>query len=372
MRRLVFSFLILLSFVGELKAADRDVLRQIYREVPRQYIAPIKVEDIAILMLKGSMIVDKQLKVGDDNDKVSLYYKGKLVKSLYKPKKKNSVNAWVDLSAEILDLAAEKSPKAMKHDFELPALGMLEAVKKLDGDSKFYLNPEAMKDRRLKHKRNFAERMIDDVLYIKILAFNAYTEQSVKDAVEKNTNAKGLILDLRGSPGGMLSAAVAVSDLFLDDGIMASVSGRDGVVYYDSTEGDIFEGKPIIILIDGQTASSAEVLTAALQEQARAKVVGTNSLGKGSVQKLISLSDGATLSLTNAYFYTPSGLKLHKKGVLPNVCTFEMQEGKDISKLLALSENRMCPSEERAEKGLDVDVAREMLAGGDFVIKNKK
>ena len=130
----------------------------------------------------------------------------------------------------------------------------------------------------------------------------------------------------------MLSEGVAVADLFLDDAIIASTKGRKEAeeVYFNAEDGDILNGRPIVVLIDGDTASAAEVLAAALQEQDRAKVIGTNSLGKGSIQTLVSLSDGATIALTSAYFYTPSGSRLHGHGVLPDVCTFEMPEAKNI------------------------------------------
>lgn len=114
----------------------------------------------------------------------------------------------------------------------------------------------------------------------------------------------------------MLSEGVAVADLFLDDAIIASTKGRKEAeeVYFNAEDGDILNGRPIVVLIDGDTASAAEVLAAALQEQDRAKVIGTNSLGKGSIQTLVSLSDGATIALTSAYFYTPSGSRLHGHG----------------------------------------------------------
>ena len=156
----------------------------------------------------------------------------------------------------------------------------------------------------------------------------------------------------------MLSEGVAVADLFLDDAIIASTKGRKEAeeVYFNAEDGDILNGRPIVVLIDGDTASAAEVLAAALQEQDRAKVIGTNSLGKGSIQTLVSLSDGATIALTSAYFYTPSGSRLHGHGVLPDVCTFEMPEAKNIKNLLALPRNQFCPRESRADEGLDLEM----------------
>lgn len=362
MRKKLILMLLALVAAGEARAADRDVLREIYTRIPEVYVRPISTETAAVNLLKGIPEVDKQLRIGDDDTRMSLYYKGRLLKSLYKPQNKNDVDKWVELSAELLDEAADKSPKAAKHDFEMVDLMMKSAIKQYDGDSKFYLNPDAMKNKRQKHQRNFAERIEDkDKLYIKIGAFNNFTKEDVENAVKEHPEAKGLILDLRGSPGGLLSGAVEIADLFLDNAIVASARSRNDVIFYNAEDGDILEGKPIVVLVDGKTASAAEVLAAALQEQSRAKIVGTNSFGKGSIQSLISLSSGATISLTSAYFYTPSEIKLDKKGVLSNYCTFEMPDAKNVENLLALGEYRVCDREERAGNGLDIAVAAALI-----------
>ena len=357
---LIFFVMFLVS--GNGYAADREVLREIYTKVPDTYVYPLDVETVAVNLLKGIQGVDKQLRIGDDDSRVSLYYKGRLLKSLYKPEDRQNINQWVDLSAELLDLAAEKSPLAAKHDFEMPDLMMKASISQYGDDSKFYLNPEDMSGKRLKHRRNFAARIEDnDKLYIKILAFNNYTKEDVEKAVKEHPEAKGLILDLRESPGGVINGAVDIADLFLDNAIVASTRGQKDIVFYSAKEGDILNGKPIVVLVDGNTASAAEVLTAALQEQSRAKVVGTKTFGKGSIQTLISLSSGGTISLTSAYIYTPSELKLDKKGVLPNYCTFEMPDSKNVENFLALGEYRLCFSEERADKGFDIAVAAALI-----------
>lgn len=362
MRKRLILIMMLLAITGQASAADREVLREIYTKIPEVYVRPVSTETTAVNLLKGIHEVDKQLRIGDDDTRMSLYYKGRLLKSLYKPKNRNDIQQWIDLSVELLDEAADKSPLAAKHDFEMPDLMMKSAIKQYDKDSKFYVNPDEMKNKRQKHQRNFAARLEDkDKLYIKIVAFNNFTREDVEKAVKEYPQAKGLILDLRGSPGGLLSGAVEIADLFLDNAIVASMRSRNNVVFYNSDDGDILGGKPIVVLVDGKTASAAEVLAAALQEQSRAKVVGTRSFGKGSIQSLINLSSGATISLTSAYFYTPSEIKLDKKGVLPNYCTFEMPESKNVSNFLTLDEYRVCYEEERAENGFDIAVAAALI-----------
>lgn len=344
-------------------AADKTVLEEILTEVPRQYVLPAEVNKVAVYLLKGLKGVDKNLQVGDDSDKVTLYYKGVLQKSFYKPKTANDVTEWVDLAAKVIDLAAEKSPTAAKYDFELVDRMLAAAMPYFDEDSKFYPNPESMRNGRPKHRVNFAARLEGDLLYIKIAAFNSQTEQHLSEALNEYKDVKGAILDLRGSPGGMLSEAVGAAGVFIDGGIVVSTQGRNAreVVYYEAEEGDAFNGKPLVVLVDGKTASAAEVMAAALQEQGRAKVVGTRTYGKGSVQNLINLSDGATLSLTSAYYYTPSGMLLHGVGVVPNFCTYEMPQSKNPERLIEMGENRFCERESREDEGLDLDVAKLLL-----------
>jgi carboxyl-terminal processing protease len=140
----------------------------------------------------------------------------------------------------------------------------------------------------------------------------------------------GLILDLRGNPGGLLDQAVNVSDLFIAEGDIVSTRGRhpNTLQRYQATRtdvpgGDILKGLPILILIDGRTASAAEILAAALQSSGRAVVAGTTSYGKGTVQTVVAMPNGGEMTLTWSRFYTPSGYALHGLGVLPTLCTSE-------------------------------------------------
>lgn len=361
----MIKLLILLSFLFwccPCFAADLTFLRQVYTEVPRQYVKPLDVEEIAVAFLKGINKVDADLRVGDDAGRISLYYRGRLQQSLRKPEDRNDIDAWVGLSAGFMDKATQVSREAFRRDFEMPDLMMQEAMQVLDGDSKFYFSAASAEDNRLKHRRNFAARKEGRNLYLKILSFNNYTLQNIRKAVKEHNDAPGLILDLRGSPGGQLGTAIETADLFLDEGIVVSTRGREEKesVYYNSKDGDVWNGKPMIVLTDGKTASAAEVLAAALQEQGRAKIIGTGTFGKGSVQNLIYLDSGAVISLTNAYFYTPSGRKLDKQGIGPDVCTFEMPEGKDVT-LLPSGKDGSCPPEERENTRLELKAAEKML-----------
>ncbi len=353
----------LLWAIASVQAAEEDSFALLYTQVPAQYVRPISVETFAVAELKGLSAADGDLRVGNDGDKVSLYYRGRLQKSLYKPQNAEDAAAWAKLSGEIVDAALEKSAKARRYDFELIDKMTREAVKTLDGDSKYYASLGDWKSDRPKHKRNFGSRREGRNLYLKIVVFNNYTLKEIEKAVREHPDFSGIILDLRDNPGGMLGEAVKIADLFLDEAIIVSSKGReeDSLTYYSAHDGDIAGGRPMVVLVDGQTASAAEVLATALQEQGRAKIVGTGTFGKGSIQNLINLPSGGVLSLTSAYFYTPSGRRLDGKGIVPDICTFEMPESKNVDNLLAIGKVPDCKSESREDTELELKAAARLL-----------
>ncbi|MEO5337301.1 MAG: S41 family peptidase [Magnetospirillum sp. WYHS-4] len=157
--------------------------------------------------------------------------------------------------------------------------------------------------------------------------FNQDTAESILrelEALKRLTGGRlrGIILDLRGNPGGLLSEAVAVADLFLAQGEIVSTRGRhrDSHQHYEATEDDRLQGLPLVLLVDGKTASAAEVLAAALQDRGRAVVAGTTTFGKGSVQTVLRLPNDGEITLTWSRLVAPSGYVLHHLGVLPSIC----------------------------------------------------
>lgn len=174
-------------------------------------------------------------------------------------------------------------------------------------------------------KRSVAtEKTSESLAYIRISHFNEQTPVDLGIAIENLENTPGdlygLILDLRNNPGGLVNAAVEVADLFLQSGTIVSANGRaaDADFKYKASTGELFSGLPVVVLINGATASAAEIVAAALKEQDRATLVGENSYGKGLVQTIIPLSSGA-LKLTTSRYYTPSGLSINERGIRPNV-----------------------------------------------------
>ncbi|WP_026379167.1 S41 family peptidase [Afifella pfennigii] len=175
--------------------------------------------------------------------------------------------------------------------------------------------------------RSVREKAHEDVGYIRISQFNEQTSEGLDDAFAKiskeipEDELKGYILDLRNNPGGLLDQAIAVSDAFLDRGEIVSTRGRksDDVQRATARSGDKASGKPVIVLLNGGSASASEIVAGALQDHRRATVIGTRSFGKGSVQTIIPLGRNGAIRLTTARYYTPSGRSIQAKGIEPDV-----------------------------------------------------
>ncbi|MEP4703878.1 MAG: S41 family peptidase, partial [Hyphomicrobiales bacterium] len=174
--------------------------------------------------------------------------------------------------------------------------------------------------------RSVRGRVEDDVAYIRITQFNEQTFDGVKAEIEKQSEKigdklKGYVLDLRNNPGGLLDQSIAVSDVFLDKGEIVSTRGRhaEETQKFSARSGDLTKGKPIVVIINGGSASASEIVSGALQDHRRATVIGSRSFGKGSVQTIIPLGTNGAVRLTTARYYTPSGRSIQAKGVLPDI-----------------------------------------------------
>jgi carboxyl-terminal processing protease len=167
-----------------------------------------------------------------------------------------------------------------------------------------------------------------DIGYLRVTTFNEQTDVGLEKAIA-TLNAKagkklaGYVLDLRNNPGGLLDQAIAVCDAFLDGGEVVSTRGRqaDDIQRWNAHRGDLADAKPIVVLINGGSASASEIVAGALQDHQRATIMGTRSFGKGSVQTIIPLNNGAdgAMRLTTARYYTPSGRSIQAKGIDPDV-----------------------------------------------------
>jgi carboxyl-terminal processing protease len=167
----------------------------------------------------------------------------------------------------------------------------------------------------------------DEIAYVRVTQFNEQTTDGVKKALndmqaQMGDKLKGFVLDLRNNPGGLLDQAISVSDAFLEKGEIVSTRGRNAeeTQRFNARAGDLSKTKPIIVLINGGSASASEIVAGALQDHKRATVIGTRSFGKGSVQTIIPLGSGnGALRLTTARYFTPSGRSIQAKGISPDI-----------------------------------------------------
>ena len=171
-------------------------------------------------------------------------------------------------------------------------------------------------------------RVEDGVIIVRVTTFNEQTTPNIKKGIKEKIdelsgkdNVSGFIIDLRNNPGGLLSEAISVSDMFLNQGEIVSTRGRNNgqAKRYSASKGDLAENKPIIVLINGGSASASEIVAGALQDHKRAVILGTKSFGKGSVQSVIPLGENGAMRLTTARYYTPSGRSIQALGVVPDI-----------------------------------------------------
>lgn len=230
--------------------------------------------------------------------------------------------------------------------------------------------------------------------YLRMSGFNQDTTRELSEGIaqaqrEIGARLKGVVIDLRGNPGGLLDQAVDSADLFLAGGRISSTRGRhpDSQQIFDATHSTIADGIPVVMLLDGASASASEVLAAALQDTGRAVLVGSRSFGKGTVQTVLQMPNAGELILTWARLLSPSGYVLHRLGVVPTVCTSSADDENDADAILqrALDEGEsrrqismrrmvddndpkavkavaaLCPWQPHSGKDVDIEVAKRLL-----------
>jgi carboxyl-terminal processing protease len=206
---------------------------------------------------------------------------------------------------------------------------------------KFTLTRDIIKVKSVKNKlleKNYG--------YLRISSFQSGTGQGLLDAVDelKKENEgplKGIVLDLRNNPGGVLNAAVDVSDAFIESGLIVYTEGRikNSEMRFSATPDDVINGAPIVVLINGGSASASEIVAGALQDHKRAIIMGEKSFGKGSVQTILPTSNGAAVKLTTARYFTPSGRSIQAQGIEPDVTLARVKlESLDKAKIESIKE----------------------------------
>ncbi len=223
-------------------------------------------------------------------------------------------------------------------------------------------------------------RLLDpDYGYVRITQFQSKTGEDLIKAISKlkkesgQDNLNGLILDLRNNPGGVLNAAVSVSDAFLTDGLVVYTEGRvkDSKMEFKATPNDVIKGAPLIVLVNGGSASASEIVAGALQDHKRAIIMGSKTFGKGSVQTILPMQNGAALKLTTARYYTPAGRSIQAEGITPDIPLERVKITKiDASGFESVKEadlsGHLENNSSQGDKGTDSDQEKQSLADKDY------
>ena len=351
MKKVVLLFAMFCSFNAWAETdVDKQLLNEMLTTLNQQYIEPINNAETITEGLKGLSDIDSNFTISRGTDRIYIYYNYKINNVLPIPQDDSDIKSWINVIAKAIKSAAQTSEKIALKDFEMPDIIMKRMARSLDEHSRYYSEYEYNED----EENNaiftlYSDRMIDDILYIRIRIFNKQTGKMVRQSLKNNPTAKGVILDLRGNGGGIFNEALKVAKLFCDDEIVTYTAGREeqNKHYYTSGKGTLYNG-PLVVLIDGKTASAAEVLAGGLQDQSRAKIMGARSLGKGTIQKITMMSNGGKLVLTGEQFFTPSGKIIHKKGIEPDICLNYVIDGQ-------------CEQAERSDQDEDIEEAIKVL-----------
>ena len=340
--------LIYLAITPKLFSDDSDVYKQlnlfgeVYERVRSEYVEKVSDKDLIEAAINGmlqSLDPHSSYLNADSFTEMKIQTKGEFGGLGIEVTMENGL---VKVVSPIDDTPAAKaglqSGDYISHidDEAVMGLTLSEAVDKMRGpintELKITVIREGQEAFDLKLKRaiikvtSIKAKKEEDVAYIRITSFTQKTFKNLvkeynKLSLEMKDNLKGLVLDLRNNPGGLLDQAVSVSDAFLERGEIVSTRGRDnkGEQRYNASKGDITNGLPIVVLINGGSASASEIVAGALQDHKRGILMGTQTFGKGSVQTIIPVTSKGAVRLTTARYFTPSGNSIQAKGISPDI-----------------------------------------------------
>ncbi len=337
-----------LAFIPKLFSDDGDVYKQlnlfgeVYERVRSEYVEKVSDKELIEAAINGmlqSLDPHSSYLNAESFTEMKIQTKGEFGGLGIEVTMENGL---VKVVSPIDDTPAAKagvqSGDYISHIDDEPVMGLTlsEAVDKMRGSVNTNLKITIIREgneafdlnlkRAIIKVTSIKAKKMQDVAYLRITSFTQKTFKNLvkeynKLNLEMKDNMKGLVLDLRNNPGGLLDQAVSVSDAFLDRGEIVSTRGRDnkGEQRFNASKGDITNGLPIVVLINGGSASASEIVAGALQDHKRGILMGTQSFGKGSVQTIIPVKSKGAVRLTTARYFTPSGSSIQAKGVSPDI-----------------------------------------------------
>ena len=319
-----------------------EILTEVLRQVEKNYVEPQKAKDLiygAIKGMVGSLDPHSSFMTKDEFGELMAETKGSFsgigIEITIKDKVLTVVSPIEGTPAYVAGMKA--GDKIIKVEGESTLdMSLMEAVKKIRGPEGTVINLTVFREGEEKPLEFEIKRgviplksvrylfLTPDIGYVRVSNFQSNTAEELSkalEALEEGGNLKGLVLDMRNNPGGLLSQAIDVSEMFLDSGIIVSTKGRTGShdIEARAHKNSKPRAYPMIVLVNGGSASAAEIVAGALQDNKRALILGSRTFGKGSVQTILPLSDGSGLRLTTARYYTPSGKSIQSSGIAPDI-----------------------------------------------------
>lgn len=361
MKKFFYMIIFLIACNNSVYAGDKEVLQQAYQLILDNHIKDVSLSSVFAPAFVSLNKIDGKIRLVLEKSGVSVYKNGRLLKVYSRPKDEKNAKEWAEFSTYMLEELKNISPKINSKDFELVEFVLYNGVKGFDEYSKYFPVLEiGQEDEKI---QGYNAGLRDDgVLYIRLGTINDFTADSLNDTIKNNNDVKGIVLDLRGNKGGYLKQALEIVDVFLNEGKIIYTEGKSKAVkkLYRAENGEKYKNVPMVILVDGQTASAAEVIAVALKDNERAKLVGGQTFGKGAVQNIYAIENGASMALTTEMFYSPRGLPVDSVGIRPNVCSEVFAITSNIDDLINYPYNFMCQKLSR-NSSFDLDVAIRVL-----------
>ena len=360
MKKIIFCLMCcLMSF--SVSAGDKEVLQQVYGLILDNYIDNVEISSIFNPTFKALETLDKDVKIILEKKTVTIYYKGKMHKIYSRPKDEKDAKKWGEFTAYLLEEIKKISPKLEHKDFELVEVMLYHGIKDFDKNCHYYPTLEIGQEKEKIQGYN-SSILDNNVLYIRLGTINDFTKKSFIETMKEGKDIKGIILDLRGNKGGYLKQALEITDSFISEGVMIYSQGKETEKQktYVASEGEFYKNIPMIIIVDGKTASAAEVIVQTLREHNRAQIIGAQTYGKDTVQNIYRLENGGYISLTTEQFIGSRKIPINDIGIRPNVCSEVFAESSDIDEMLEYTYNFVCPKLAR-HSTYEVDVAMRIL-----------
>lgn len=308
--------LTLLSFIfgiANAQAYEFKKLNAFFTVLEKDYSYTPNLKQIAVSSLQDLSLLDGSLSFYSSDSQAFLYHNRNLIGTFEFPEKLSDSAQWQEFFTEILDMSIKRSVYLKNQESKVESYFLEKLTSHLD--------PHSRIEKQNFSSSGFTASIQNSIIYIRPDEFSEGTSAGIKDLILSVQNGNGVILDLRGCRGGSLNEALMTAGLFLDKAIIGySLDKNNHYKYYTSSAGDILDGKPLAVLTDNRTASAAELIAAALLEQSRATLIGTQTYGKNSIQNLYKVND-KIIFLTSGHFFTPTGKSLEQQGIIPQICT---------------------------------------------------